>query len=50
MNLMEDEPWFCLLKCECGISRTENLETADDTCEECGDKMRLIRKWKASDY
>lgn len=45
------EPWFCLLKCDCGNSRTENLdELESDKCETCGNKMRLVNKWPAGDY
>ena len=50
LNQMDDEPKFCLLKCDCGNSLIGNLMSADDICEKCGEKMRLINTWKASDY
>jgi len=44
-----DESTFALLECKCGKKRTGNIMTVSDKCD-CGQKMRVVRTWPASEY
>lgn len=43
------EPIFVLLECKCQ-RRSQLLDNEDDICDKCGEKMRVVNKWKASEY
>lgn len=44
-----EEPTVCLLECSCG-RRSQLLDVADDKCDKCGEKMRVVRTYLASEY